>query len=123
MLRLTRSRQSSDKRQLVKMFQLWSGLLLPSFEPVKPLIEIHDGKLVPSMRANGLWESLCLMLWEDLSVSGMRILRCADPSCANYFSTDRPGKKFCSRQHALRFHKRRWERKNLRMWRARRRSV
>lgn len=122
MLELARSRRVSAKGELAEMFERWSGLELASFEPLKPRIQIQGGRLLPSMQVSGLWESLCLMLWEDLSVSGIRILRCADPNCANYFSTDRPRKKFCSRQHSLRFYKRLWARKNLRGWRAKRRS-
>ena len=42
------------------------------------------------------WEAFCLMFWLDLEKPNTRLMACPNPTCGQFFTTDRPNKKYCS---------------------------
>jgi len=71
----------------------------------------------PQIVTSSLYMAFVAMLWLDVTARGRRLLRCADPGCGKYFSTERPNKIYCDPICALRTSRRNWWRRNGPAWR------
>jgi hypothetical protein len=121
MLNLAKSRVRTEKNRLIELLDARGSLnyLTIGSSSSPRILWDRSGTLRVRFAAGSLWEAFCLMLVEDLASTGSRIKQCADPKCEEFFETTRSDKKFCSAEHASRFHKRKWSRKQRRLERSR----
>jgi hypothetical protein len=63
----------------------------------------------PQIIAGSLYLAFVSMLWLDISDRRITLLRCANPRCGEYFTTDRPNTKYCiDKKCALNVAHRKW---------------
>jgi hypothetical protein len=80
-------------------------------------LEWEQAAYQPRIVAGSLYMAFVAMLWLDVAARGRKLLRCADPGCSKYFSTERPDKIYCDRICALRTSRRNWWRRHGQAWR------
>jgi len=114
-LKLVASRRVSDRQKLPGLFGLASSAEF-KFGELRPAVECDSrgdsrGAFGPKLVAASLWDAMLTALWLDLSARGLRMLRCLNPTCRRFFTTERPNQKYCDALCAARVAKRKWWRK------------
>jgi hypothetical protein len=63
---------------------------------------------MPCLVADSLYLAFVAMVWLDFAVEGRRLLRCANPRCGQYFSSENPTQLYCQGTCAQNVARRNW---------------